>query len=523
MSEIKSQNNQNKEKTETFKVKASKFYNGLLKNMSSIRQILLWYLIISITGALLLWLPISHATGNWEWQGSNYGVSFIDALFTSSSAFSDTGLSTLDISDTFNWFGQFITLILLNIGGVGWFTIKIFIITYILRMKINYSTLSDASSEVGTIRKDETLGLIFSAVIISISSTFLFGFIFSFIFYWGSPENVFGPTISNAEFTNYGDALWTGLYHASASINNSGLDIFAGTNSMRYWSGGVAGIFAQLFTLFLFVLGGIGFGVVYDIYQYIKNQSTGETFGFSLTTKISVLTYIFIAFGGLFLVQISEGINAAIDPSNSFYGKTFTDGADPSVGYRFWALTFNTFSTRNAGFSTMDMSQTNGATKFIQSMMMFIGSGPGSTAGGLRTTTFFVLIVATWSNMRNKKSVNAFNRAIPESVVKKAYQVLLVSLILVSFGVITMAIAESDKLQESTTLSMIDIIYVIFSAFGTTGLSTTNLSNITIYSKLLIITIMFMGQLGMVSLTSQLKTKQIKQQKMFAEEYVNLG
>ncbi len=521
MSNIKNiKQEENKEKI-SLKKRLTKFYNGFLKNMSSIRQILIWYVLISIIGAILLWAPISHA-GTFNATNGKFGVSFLDSLFVSSSAFSDTGLSTLNIGSTFNWFGELVTLILLNIGGIGWFTVKIFIITFIFRKKLNYSTLSNASSEVGTISKNETMGLIFSAVFVSIASTFIFGFIFSLIFYFGTPVNIFGDLSLNSNISNYGIALWTGIYHASASINNSGLDIFAGNVSMQDWSGGVAGIFAQIFTMFLFILGGIGFGVVYDVYQWAVHKKTGKIFEFSLVTKISVVAYAAIAFTGLALVQISESINVAIDPSHSFYKGALPSGANPSIGYRFWALTFNTFSTRNAGFSTMDMSWTNNSTKFIQAIMMFIGSGPGSTAGGLRTTTFFVILASTWANLRNKKTINAFKRTIPNNIVKKAYLVLIISLMIITFGIVTMSISESSNLSNSK-YSIIDVVYVIFSAFGTTGLSTIPLDEITIYSKLLLIVIMFSGQLGMVGLTSQLKSKNIKQQKMYAEEYVNLG
>ncbi len=565
-------------------------FKGFFKNISSARQILLWYLIISLTGALLLWAPFSH-TSSFNNEYGNFGVSFIDALFVSSSAFSDTGLSPLGISDTFNFFGQLVTLLLLQVGGVGWFTIKIFVLTFILRKATTYNTIADGSSELGTADKNNTLGLVFCAIVISTTATFTFGLIFSFIFNFTGVDGI----------DNYWEALWVGLYHAAASVNNSGLDIFSANDSMAtlystteeaftfdgtsYYLSNFAGVKVgwevtiELLTLSLFVLGGIGFGIFYDVYVWGKSKSSGEIFHFSLITKLSIVTYASVAIIGLSLSFISEGLailgdNGGSFLSNNWYGvskegivniafhstvddvnsaihsgvfgdisiddimtnkeiieytkNTFADEvAATSVFYhtneafRWWTLTFNTFSTRNAGFASMDLDYLHETTKLIFSVMMFIGSGPGSTAGGLRTTTFSVLIVSLWATARNKPQVHAYGKGVPTEVTKQAYAILSLSLAIVFFNVVIISITEITL--GHTTNSFIDNMFVVFSAYGTTGLAIADLGGYHWISKISLILVMFIGQMGISNTLNQLKSKQIKHQRTYVEEHINLG
>ncbi len=537
--------------------KTKSFFN----NISSVRQILLWYLIISLLGALLLWLPFSH-TAEFNDANGEFGLSFIDALFVSSSAFSDTGLSTVGISDTFNIIGQVVTLILLQIGGIGWFTIKIFIITFILRRATNYNMIADGSSELGTNKKNETLGLVFFAVIISFGASFIFGMIFSLIFYFTEVQGI----------NNYFDALWTGFYHASASVNNSGLDIFVGNDSMATLYGDQAAIkqeweiTIEVLTMSLFILGGIGFGIMYDIYVYFKSLGSGERFSFSLVTKLCVVTYISVAMVGLGLTYLSEGLSIVGDPDNAFLSSEWEgttklglldlnidvnllfemlvdndwagiqDGLinvseqlnevdhtfeDTTVAFRWWTLTFNTFSTRNAGFATMDLSYLHDATKLIFAGMMFIGSGPGSTAGGLRTTTFAVIIATLWATGRNKPQPHAFGKGIPVEVSRQAFAILCFSLAILFVDIIMITIVEVSF--HHTQNGFIDNMFVVFSAYGTTGLAIADLGTYNWISKLILIVLMFIGQMGISNTLNQVKTKQIKHQRQYVEEHINLG
>ena len=192
-------------------------------------------------------------------------------------------------------------------------------------------------------------------------------------------------------------------------------------------------------------------------------------------------------------------------------------------GYRVWALTFNTFSTRNAGFSTMDLGSGSGLnplTTVIQGLMMFIGSGPGSTAGGLRTTTFVIIVVTTWATIRGKK-IHMFNRTISDETIKKALTIFISSIVLIFVGVVIISISES--IANPNKFSILDISFLTLSAYGTTGLSTFGLSNISFMTKLILIIIMFVGQLGMSTSLSQVHTKKKLVEKTYIVEEISLG
>ncbi len=506
---------------------------GFFRGMSSVRQILLWYLIISLLGAFILWMPFSH-TSTFNDANGLLGLPFIDALFVSSSAFSDTGLSTVGISDTFNIVGQLTVLILLQIGGIGWFTIKIFFITWILRKQTRYNDLADGGSELGTMRKNETIGLVSVAVVVSISASLIGGLIFGLIFHFTDAVGV---------KDGFFNAMWAGLFHAAASVNNSGLDVFVGDTSIAYLYGApganvAAEVSIEVLTLVLFVLGGMGFGAIYDLFRWTKLRSSGQQFSFSLVTKFSVVVYISVALAGLVLVFLSEGLavlneenhallsgsysmNSAFDAFGEDAKEISAAWGETSIAFRVWTLTFNTFSTRNAGFSTMALGSLQGSTQIIYCLMMFIGSGPGSTAGGLRTTTLGVLIVSLWAMVRNNPQANAFGRGIPKEVKDKAFIILVGSLVLVFSEIMIISITESAAGTSETTF--LDNMFVVFSAYGTTGLSTAGLGEYHWISKLSLIVLMFIGQMGISNTLAQVKTKQIKHQRQYVEENINLG
>ena len=472
-----------------------------------------------MTGAIFLWLPISHP---------GKSVSFIDCLFVGSSAFSNTGLSTVDVAATFNWFGKFITFILINVGGIGWFTLKIFVITYILKKKTNRADIAYGETEVGTVKKQETLGLVFSLTITSFGSTLIFGTVFGFLFATQAPNDVLQtlgstPISSVTMKGHWGTAFLTGYYHAAASINNLGLDIIQGNVSIGPYSGNYT---IQVFTLFLFVLGGVGFGVVYDIYRYLRFKAAGKAFNFSLLTKISVVSYFAIAAVGLSITYIAEGARVGNDNSHAFLGTNHFG----SIGTRLWALAFNSFSTRNAGFSTMNVNELSGTSKLVFSILMYIGAGPGSTAGGLRTTTTAVLLISFIAKLRGKTTTTVFKRQIPDAVTSKAAMnfffsltLLIVAFMLVSIIQNPVSATLTDGTPIQNNITEINVLFVVASAFGTTGLSTCDLSHFTIAPKIILILLMFMGRMGISTTMAQFASPKAQKNKNFAEEGINLG
>ncbi|NOQ50138.1 MAG: hypothetical protein GQ557_00535 [Mycoplasmataceae bacterium] len=530
------------------------FYRRHFKGISPMRQILLWYFFITIVGTAFLMTP-------WVLKEGIENPGFIDSLFMSSSAFSDTGLTTLNIYDTYNWFGEFVLLVLIEIGGIGWFAIKIFALLFFVK-KIKFSESSQAGYEKGSGDFNITMGVIKIAVIVTIGVTIIFGFIFGIIFATIEPVNLasnyivldlgdgnslyyFGPedlllTTDPSELQEYFAVLptdmvglqgnwWgsfkTGIFHAGASINNSGLDVFAGNYSLAgYYSN--YGI--ETITVSLFILGGIGFGVIYDCVVYVKHRATGQTFKFSLVTKVSVVSYALVAISGLGLVFLFEGLSTISNETNSAF---LINDENGTMFARIYAIGFNTFSTRNAGFSTTDISAFSTSSQFIFILMMFIGSGPGSTAGGIRTTTFFVLILSTWTQMRGKENINIYKRTIPKKESKSARNTFFFSLIIILFTALIILSAEEISLKTSSIgdsvysgeiNGLLDVLFVTTSAFGTTGLSPVSLDDATVVSKMMLILMMFLGKMGMGATISQFASKNPKDPS-YMEETLNIG
>ncbi len=487
-------------------------YEKLFSRNKIVKQVLLWYLFISLFGGILLWFPIFKIDGS-------KNVGFIDSLFISSSAFSDTGLSTVSISDTYNFFGQLIIMILIIIGGIGFFSMKVFLINIIFLKKIDNEEKQQVSNEMSIDKNfNESISIIKISIIAMISSIFVFGIVFGFLFATVEPVHL-SETIDSNLKGNWLDSFWTGFFHANSSINNAGFDIFNGDVSLASYYGNY---FIQFLTIILFIFGGIGFLVIYDVYLYFKNLYRGKKFKFSLFTKISSLSYLLVAFFGLFFSFSFEILNFLIEGENSFLGAN--DLGSPMQ--KTMAITFNTFSTRNAGFSTIDIKNFSPLTKINFSLLMFIGSGPGSTAGGIRTTTFFVLILYLYSKIKKRQTTDVFNRTIEKKTIIKATKILLFSLLLVFLSSSIVSITELAILKKEQ--SYLDIIFLLSSSFGTVGLSTFPLSELSQFSKVVIILVMFIGQFGAANAISLLNLGEIENKEksletsIYIKESINL-
>lgn len=473
------------------KIESENRFKHFIRKNKGILTVLLWYLFFSILGGILLYIPVFQ-------KDDINQVSFINSLFISASAFSDTGLSTVTISETYNFFGQLIIFILILIGGIGWFTIKVILIEYIFEKKITIKDQGEIMNEIGGETNRHALEVAKTAFISTMIFIVVFGFIFAGLFYSVDPKypsEWTDPSIyPNTDFPddiglkgNFTKSLWTGIFHTGSSINNAGFDIFAGNYSLAVY---YQNYFIQFLTIFLFVFGGIGFAVIYDCYNYLKNKAKGQKFRFSIFTKIAALSYFSVAIIGLLLVFTAEGIDTLVSGSKSFYqNELYGDGFSKS-----YALIFNTFSTRNAGFSTINLADLSESTKVIYVFMMFIGSGPGSTAGGIRTTTLFILVIALYAKIKRKKEVSIFNRRISNNNVNDAFKIFIFSVVIVFASSFLIYIPENVIDNENVTY--IDSLFVSASAYGTTGLATKNLEYIDIFASIILIIVMFIGQFG---------------------------
>lgn len=465
------------------------FYDKVLSPKNILRRLLFWYVIITFFGALLLWAPFSQQDSWTE------GISFIDALFISSSAFSDTGLSTTPIGEAFNELGQFLIAFLIIVGGLGWFGIKLLFFQFLLRKTISHKDLALINSERGSPKVGSSVNMIYTAIFVTIGAIFLFGFILSFMFYYIEPSNS-GAFHGLSPYQNWGEAFKNGFFSATSAINNAGFTILR-SNSLEPYALNYS---IQVIMMFLFILGGIGFPIIHDVKEYFKAKHSGENFKFSLITKISTITYISVAFGGWFLATLFEFV---ISKEDSILANDHT----LSLSEQMWVLTFNTFSTRNAGFSTRNITDFSQSTRFIFIIMMFIGSAPSSTTGGIRTTTFAIIILTIWTYIRNRKHVFAFKREISYHVVRQALVIFSFSIIILVlftlFSTTTLSYSNNLAINDGYEFNFLDLFFELTSAFGTTGLSTGITPYLHWSVKFLIIVMMFIGQLGISTFLGQ--------------------
>lgn len=494
---MKNKNNYN---PNNFFKKIKKFFF----NLSNTKIIFIAYFLVVFSTSLMLLSPYS--------QNPNVSISYIDALFTAASAFSDTGLTTLVTSETWSMFGQALIAILILFGGIGIFAMKVYVFNFIFCRKLKLSTNNLLENE----RSSKDAGISKKTIVISVSLIFfliiLSSFILSFIFYFEQPT--YSEDIVNNPYHDLGMSIRFGIFHSISAINNAGFDIIGSSSLNPYYS--VYSI--QLIFLVLFIVGGIGYPVIYDTYSWIghKIMKKPGNYSFSLFSKISCISYFVISIVGLifsFSFELSSITNL--------------DGGIPlwqtneNTGSKIMAIFFNTFSTRNAGFATINLKELSQPTIILYSIMMFIGSAPSSTAGGIRTTTIALIVLSIWSKIRGVPNVRVFNRKIPKETTYTAGIVLSISL----FIVFLVSFICMSSIQGTTKpFNYIDIIFEVSSAFGTTGLSTGITPSLNIISKIFLILTMFIGQLGVSSTILVWKSNKNKQYRIdYIEEDIAIG
>lgn len=466
------------------------------KKTSKIRYIFLIYFLIILLSSLLLFFPWvkKQSTDNW-WSFHSY----IDSLFTSVSAFSDTGLVTLETHSSWNLFGQGIIAILIFIGGTGFFALKIFILNYLFKKKFYNIDKQLLLAERGDI-KNQTSNLVISSLKFIILVLFISGFILTFYFYFTAPIPPLGEDM-NIILPSSPQGDWNlsfrfGFFHAVSALNNAGFDIMGGKSLMPYYGN----FWLQFITVILFVIGGIGYPVIYDINSFIKFKIKykDRKYHWSLISKISVTTYFMLSLFALVVIMPFEIFSK--NPLSFWNHMVDNKSKYGSPLQKIWTILFTIFSTRSAGFATIDLNSFSSSTLIIISILMFIGAAPASTGGGIRTTTFAIIFVALVSRISGSKTTRMFRRKIGSDKVVMASNVFIISIILVILGTIilnTSAANYSGNLPNNA--NSLTMLFETSSAFGTAGLSLGITANLNLASKFILIFIMFIGQFGISS------------------------
>lgn len=425
----------------------------MIKRRTNVEILALGFAIVILVGTFLLLLPIS----------SNH-TDFLDALFTATSATCVTGLVVYDTATHWTLFGQIVILILIQIGGLGFITIGVFLATY-LKKKISLRQRGLIEESVSSLKLAGGVKLVKHII----KGTFLF-------------EGIGAVILSLVFIEDFGllKGIYLGIFHSVSAFCNAGFDLLGIIEPYGSLTPYASNIVVNITIMILIIIGGLGFVVWQDLYEkklHFRN--------YLLQTKIVLITSFIFIFGGAFLFYIFEYQHAL---------------ASLSSEEAILASFFQSITCRTAGFNTIDVSHLKPATSLLMILMMFVGGSPGSTAGGIKTTTFAVLIIFVYSTMTNKSEANAFNRRFDSKTIKKACSVFLINFI---FIIISSFIIFNDQPH----LPMQDTFFEIFSALGTVGISTGITRVLSMTSKITIILLMYCGRVGSLTLALSLSKK----------------
>lgn len=408
---------------------------------------------IIIAGAMLLRLPAAAVSGQ--------SMSFIDALFTATSAACVTGLVIFDTGTYFSTFGHWVILFLIQIGGIGFMTMAtLFALILRRRISLKERLILQESLNQGSI--EGLVRLVRKVILYALALESIGAILYTFRFMVDM---------------NFGEALYHGVFHSISIFNNAGFDLSGDFRSLTGYS---TDIYINIVSMILIILGGFGFVVLADLFEMkIKRR-------FSLHTKVVLTVSASLIVVGALIIFIFEYTN-----SRSIGGAGF--------GEKMLTSLFQSVTTRSAGITTVDIAEFRQATQFFIIFLMFIGASPGSTGGGIKTTTFAVLVGAVLAMIRGKEDVVLFRLRLAQERVYKAVAVTLFCIGIVMLGTILLATTEDA--------AFLTILFEATSAFGTVGLSMGLTGELTLTGKLTIIFLMFIGRLGPLTLTYALAPK----------------
>lgn len=439
-----------------------------------------------LLGSILLSLPISNVEGK--------NINFIDSMFTATSAVCVTGLNTIVPAEQFSIFGKVVLMCLIEIGGIGFMSF-IALILMLMKKKINFSERILIKESLNQNDEKGILKLIRK------------------VFLYIAVVEIIGALLLSIRFIpEYGvkHGIFYSIFHSISAVCNAGFDILGSTSFIKYQNDGLVSIVI----MFLIIIGGLGYTVWDDIILAIKKLFKRKTkinkiFNeLSTHTKIVLITTIILIVSGTIFTFLLEKNNANIMK-------------DDNIGTKILKSSFYSVTLRTAGFETIDSGNLTTATKFLSVFYMFIGGSPGSTAGGIKTTTFAILIFMVIGYLKGYENTVMHKRTISQKILKRAIVIFAVSLIFVVTAIIGLTITEDLNQEQqiiseqlsNTKFGFMDIIYEVFSAYGTVGITLGITPNLSIAGKMIIMLLMFIGRVGPITISYAVLKKSSAQKK----------
>lgn len=442
-----------------------------IQKLSQVQIIGIGFLIVIFVGSLLLMLPFATTRGE--------TTTYMDALFTATSATCVTGLVVQDTFLHWTWFGRTVILVLIQIGGLGFISIGVFFAT-LLRRKISLRQRGLMQESVNAMHISGMVKLtrfiVKWTVIIELVGAVLLAF--RFVPEYGAPVGIYFS-----------------VFHSVSAFCNAGFDLMghkAPYDSFVSYSGD---IYVNLILMALILIGGLGFLVWKDIRR--------NRFAFR---KMELHTKIVLMMTAV-LIVVPAVIFWIIERNNTLAGMPLSEQIISSL--------FSVVTPRTAGFNTIDTGALGENSKLLTIILMFIGGNPGSTAGGIKTTTFLMMLLFIGANFRGRKSCNLFGRRLDEAGIRKA---------MVVFGTnLTLAIVVTFIISSVQRLPMLDILFETFSAIGTVGMSTGITRELTALSQVLIIFLMYCGRVGSLSFAMSIFEKKKEALVQNPVEHIRIG
>ena len=446
---------------------------GWLAGSSATQTICGSFLLVIAVGTLLLTLPISSRTGR---------LGVIDAMFTATSATCVTGLVVRDTWSQFSLFGQVIILMLIQVGGLGLVTLTSFF-ALAARRRMGFRDLrllGESVSADGLSKATEVL-----KIVIKLAAAFeavgIVLLLFAFVPQFGA------------------EGVWVSVFTAISAFCNAGFDLFGRFGAYSSLVPYVNNYYMQAVIMFMIMAGGLGFMVWVELAEYRKKRRL------SLHAKVVLQFSVIFWVGGAVLLALLEWSNPRTMGGLSVPGKIM-------------AALFQSVSTRTAGMNTIDLAACSPISKLLMSVLQFIGAAPGSTGGGVKVTTFAVLILTIRSVAQGRDDCVIGGHHIESKTVYRALTIIVIGAV-AAFGSAVVVYYNTAE-----TVSVIDCIFESCSAFGTVGLSVGVTGQLNTGAKLLYMACMFMGRVGPVSLAISLTAKpDDNKRKVLPVGHINVG
>lgn len=441
------------------------------KRLSKTQTIALGFFVIILIGTLLLMLPISTKSGE--------SIGFHNALFTATSATCVTGLIIADTFRTWSYFGQVIIITLIQIGGLGFITLGVFL-TVFLRQRVGLRERNLVQESLNAMQLSGAVRLVKKAVAYTLLTEGIGAVVLTIRFI---PE--FGVI----------KGIWYGIFHSISAFCNAGFDLMGEkapySSLVNYYDD----ITINITVMMLIIIGGIGFIVLDDVFKHKFHVKK-----YMLHTKIVLFLTCILILAGAVLFFLFERDNLL---------------KDMSVKGQILSSLFASVSPRTAGFNTLDTAKFTQASMLLNVVLMFIGGSPGSTAGGIKTTTLMVLLLFAWSNLRNTRGMNIFHRSLPDDSIKKASTVFLINLFLATSAVMALCAIQP--------LPLADVMVEVFSAIGTVGMSTGITRELLLPAKYILILLMYCGRIGSMSFALSFMERMKVAPVKFPKEQITIG